>query len=67
MGGFMSVFLKSGNERWDQIRRQLEFKHPINELKIVGQAAREWLINAIQGDADFLGGLDERELAEIDS
>jgi len=44
----MSLFLKFGNKRWDQIRKQLEFKHPVDELKIVGQAVREWLINVVQ-------------------
>jgi hypothetical protein len=48
MGGFMSLFLKFGNERWNQIRKQLEIKYPVDELKIVGQAARDWLINAVQ-------------------
>jgi hypothetical protein len=50
------LFLKFGNERWDQIRKRLEFKHQIYELKIIGQAAREWLINAVQGEAEFLDG-----------
>jgi hypothetical protein len=56
MSAFMSLFLKFGNEHRDQIRKQLEFKYPVDEQKIVGQTAREWLINAVQGDAEFLGG-----------
>jgi hypothetical protein len=67
MGGFMSLFLKFKCDRWDQIRKQLEFKHPADGLKIVGQTVREWLINAVQGDAELPGGLYERELAEIHS
>jgi hypothetical protein len=36
----------------------------------MGQVARGWLINAVQGNdenADFLHGLYEKELAEIES
>jgi hypothetical protein len=63
MSGFMSLFLKFRKERWDQIQKQLEFKYPVDEMKIVGQAAREWLINAVQGDdedIEFLVRLAER-------
>jgi hypothetical protein len=70
MGGFMSLFLKFRYGRWDQIRMQLKFKCSVDELKMVGQVAIEWLINAVHGDdedAEFLRGLYERELAEIGS
>jgi hypothetical protein len=67
MGGLMPLFLTFGNKRWDQIRKQLEFKYPVDERKIVGQVAKEWLINAVQGDAELFGGLSEKEHAKIDS